>query len=149
MARVATHPLIHGVLAAALAGVWLYAALPKLLSPASLLGAIKTYQMLPHTLEVALALWLPWVEVCAALALLLPRWRCSGAWLSLGLLLVFLVGIIQGWLRGLNITCGCFGGPAVTTSLGYVWLVGRDVALIAVCLFLLRVPRLPAGQGSA
>lgn len=133
-----TRSLIRLVLAWGLAAMWLYAALPKLLHPPVLLAAVKTYQLLPHPAEVALALWMPWLELGTAGALLLPRARRAGFLVTAALMAVFLAAILQAWWRGLEIRCGCFGGAAVTGGADYLWLVVRDMLLLAVGVWGLR-----------
>jgi hypothetical protein len=121
--------------------MWLYAGIPKILEPVSLLAAVKTYELLPHALEVATALWMPWLEVVTALALLLPRSRRAGFAVTGGLMALFLAAICQAWLRGLHITCGCFGGPAVTGAADYAWLVIRDLGILAAAWMGFRLTR--------
>jgi hypothetical protein len=50
---------------------------------------------------------------------------------------VFLVALGQAWLRGLDITCGCFGSAATGSASAYSSYFLRDGLLIAVIAFLL------------
>jgi hypothetical protein len=123
------------VCALCLSAVWIVAALPKVLDPASFLAAVKTYQILPHGAAVAVSLWLPWLEASIAVALLVPPLRQAAFVASAALMTIFLVGLLQAWARGLSITCGCFGTPGVTGPGDYLWAFLRDVVLLSVAAF--------------
>jgi hypothetical protein len=58
------------------------------------------------------------------------------------LLVVFLVGIVSAWARGLQIDCGCFGGGGQVdaSATAYPWEVTRDTAMLLVALALARWP---------
>lgn len=123
-----------------LAAVWLFAALSKLGEPRTFLRAVRAYEATPEWLSQAIAYGLPVLELCLAVVLLFGVASRLAALVSAVLLAVFLVGIVQAWARGLKLECGCFGGGGVTAHPNY-WLdVVRDVALLAVALFLLRRP---------
>ena len=53
------------------------------------------------------------------------------------MLIVFIIAIISAWLRGLNISCGCFGSENAVGE--YLKVMLRDVFLIGLCsiIFLL------------
>jgi hypothetical protein len=56
---------------------------------------------------------------------------------------VFIGGIASAWARGLRIDCGCFGGGgelAAGSSPTYFWEIARDVALLAVAVYLVWRP---------
>ena len=68
------------------------------------------------TLSILLATYLPWLEIFAGFALLTRR-LYAGALLITGVLaVVFLAAIGSAWSRGLDITCGCFGGEQNRTN---------------------------------
>src|SRR5207249_4362814 len=51
----------------------------------------------------------PWVEVIAGVLLLLGVWTRAAATVLSGLLIVFIILIVQAIGRGLDLECGCFG----------------------------------------
>ena len=123
-----------------LAVVFGYAALSKLGEPRTFLRAVRAYQATPEWLSQAIAYGLPVLELCLAVILLFGVASRLAALVSSVLLVVFLVGIVQAWGRGLKLECGCFGGGGATAHPNY-WLdVVRDVALLAVALFLVWRP---------
>lgn len=132
---------IDWVLRLVLATVFIGAALTKIADPAAFHAAILTYRAVPELLVPALALWLPWVELCTGIALLWPRHRHAALWLVAAMTLVFLAALGQAAWRGLDIVCGCFGRPAAVRGAGYLKYLARDLALLAVTLWLLRRER--------
>ncbi|MCS6245425.1 MAG: hypothetical protein H2172_16455 [Opitutus sp.] len=115
----------------ALAGLFLWAGILKAIEPELFLRDIETYELLPYRWAWLMSIWLPFLEITAAAALLLTRkWAQAGALVIGGLLMVFLAAIISGWARGLTLSCGCFG--ASTEPANYLWLVVRDVLMLGL-----------------
>lgn len=125
------------ILRLALAAVFAGAAVTKIYNPAEFHGAIQTYRMLPAILVAPLTLWLPWVELCTAVALLWPRHRRAALWIVLALSIVFLIAISQAWWRGLDIICGCFGRPETVSGPAFRDYLLRDLAFLAAATWLL------------
>ena len=93
----------------AVAGIFIYAGALKAFDPVRFASDIDNYKILPWPVCVALAFYLPWLEILCALALVL-RWCYRGALSILTpLILVFTLATIAAKVRGLDITCGCFG----------------------------------------
>lgn len=124
------------------AGVFLYAGVMKIWdfrhgqsATPDFTVAIQHFELLPNPdLAVLLAVYLPWLEVTAALTLFVKRLALGAATAITGMTLVFLGAILSAWARGLDISCGCFGKEAVATN--YPSLVIRDVLLLAAALAL-------------
>ena len=113
---------------------FLAAALPKFAAPHELALAIFRYHLLPDSLINTAALLLPWLELCAALALLHPAWRPAGAlWLA-GLLSLSTAAIALSLARGLDIDCGCFTLQPGRSHIS-LWNLARNIALIALTLW--------------
>lgn len=71
---------------------------------------VENYQLVSGPLAMVAAFVVPWVEVVAGVCFMLGILR-QGAWATmLGLVVVFTVAVGSAWWRGLDITCGCFGG---------------------------------------
>lgn len=112
----------------ALGAIFLYAGAIKALDPADFADAIANYQLLPGSLVPVVAVCLPWVEMAAGLALVAGKWSRGAALLVGTMMLVFTGALIQAWARGIDLSCGCFGGdaPADWTTLV------RDVIFLAM-----------------
>jgi len=123
-------PLIFAILRIALGAVFLYAAYHKIRDPQAFTDSIRTYEMLHDPWTVLLALTLPWLEAIVGICLIIKRFYTSALILLGGMLLMFLVAILQGWVRGLALDCGCFQATDEPTP--YWKLFGRDLIFIAM-----------------
>lgn len=91
-----------------LGGIFIYAAVGKILYPADFSEAITNYQLVPVMFTNLIAIVLPWVELVVGL-LLLNGFRTQSANVIIFLLIcVFSFGAAQALIRGLDINCGCF-----------------------------------------
>ncbi|HWL93413.1 MAG TPA: MauE/DoxX family redox-associated membrane protein, partial [Phycisphaerae bacterium] len=103
---------------------------------------IKNYQMafLDERYLNIPAIILPWIEVMAALALIVPASRKGGAVVIGGLLVIFIIAVFDAAIvRGLDIGCGCTGkssGKAGWTT------IGRNAGLLAATVASVYLPRL-------
>ena len=81
----------------------------SLANPAEFASGIDNFKILPWPVSVALAFYLPWLEIFCALALVF-RFLYRGALAILSAsIVVFTLAIVAAKVRGLDITCGCFG----------------------------------------
>jgi len=134
---------------AGLALVFLVAAWSKIRDPAAFAVSVANYRMLPSFAVGIFALTLPMVELLAALALVCTRWSREAALVLLGLLGMFFIGLTQALVRGLDISCGCFGGAdAATGPAAIAWALARDIALILPAAWLARRPNTWLWQGA-
>lgn len=92
--------------------------------------AIQQYRLLPSPdFAVLLAVYLPWLEVVAALALFARRLALGAAAATLSMSAMFLAAVGSAWWRGLDIACACFGKDK--TPADFPSLMLRDAALLA------------------
>ena len=81
----------------------------SLTNPGEFASDIDNYKLLPWPISVALAFYLPWLEIFCAVGLVF-RFLYRGALAILTILImVFTLATIAAKVRGLDITCGCFG----------------------------------------
>jgi uncharacterized membrane protein YphA (DoxX/SURF4 family) len=123
--------------------VFLLAAVPKILDPMDFAKAIANYKVfmpvVGYDYIYPVAIILPALELVAAIALFLPRWKKAGSLICGGMLIMFIVLIGQAVLRGLNIDCGCFGSGAVGKALANkvgISKILEDVAWAGMCAFI-------------
>jgi putative oxidoreductase len=90
-------------------GIFIYAGAIKILDPIQFANDIDNYKILPWTVGVGLAFYLPWLEIFCGLALICRRLYLGGLSILTALVAVFLIATIVAKVRGLDITCGCFG----------------------------------------
>ena len=106
----------------------------SLASPAEFASDIDNFKILPWPVSVALAFYLPWLEIFCALGLVF-RFLYRGALSILSAsIVVFTLGIITAKVRGLDITCGCFGHASQHWSFPAHLLT--NLAILAALLFL-------------
>ena len=123
-----------------LAGFFLVAGFLKVIDPVEFMRAILRYQLFPPVLAWIAALWVPWLEIAAALGLLLRSWRQAAAGLIILLLVAFEVLLGSAAYRGLNIDCGCLGTGA-ESSIQMALLRNLGLLLAAIILIILERQR--------
>jgi putative oxidoreductase len=117
------------------AAIFIYAGVLKALDPVQLAHDIDHYKILPWTVGVGLAFYLPWLEIFCGLALIFRLFYRGALSILTALVVVFLVATIAAKARGLDITCGCFGHASENWSFpAHLALdLGILVALAALC----------------
>lgn len=110
--------------------VFVYAGVLKAASPLTFLDDVRSFQLLPDPFAAWLALGLPWFEIFAGLAVASGFFRAGGLLGLNVLLLIFLAAILLSWARGLDLSCGCFGGSVEASD--YTVLIVRDLILLAL-----------------
>ena len=104
-----TSNILWRILDFVIGGIFIYAGALKGLDPVQFASDIDNYKILPWPISVALAFYLPWLEIFCALGLMF-RFLYRGALSILTtLIVVFTLATIAAKVRGLDITCGCFG----------------------------------------
>ena len=94
--------------------------------------------MINSDLSAWVALFLPWLELILGLGILLPAIRRTSAALIGLLLFIFIVLHTSAWVRGLDISCGCFGSETGEAASDYRWLILRNALLLGATLLVLR-----------
>jgi hypothetical protein len=107
----------------------------SLASPAEFASDIDNFKMLPWPVSVAFAFYLPWLEIFCALGLVF-RFLYRGALSILSAsIVVFTLATIAAKVRGLDITCGCFGHASQNWS--FPAHLVTNLAILAALLALL------------
>lgn len=119
-----------------LAAIFLLASVPKIIAPHEFAVAVFRYQLLPDAAVNLMAIFLPWLELVAAIAILIPRTSTAATAILFGLLAVFTAAISIDLVRGINISCGCFTLDANAGPIGW-WEVVRDIGFLALAGFVL------------
>lgn len=101
----------------------------KLAEPEPFALAISYYHLLARQMLQPLAYLLPPLEIFAALALFAPGSR-RAAWLLCGALFaVFSLAVGSAVARGLDVSCGCFGGSSTVSW----WHLLGNLLLAGLC----------------
>ena len=119
----------------AVAAAFIAASCEKILYPNTFANIIHDYQILPVWAVRPVALWLPWTELVAGVALLAGIWTRAVGLLVSFLTFVFIAALIQAMARGLDFQCGCYSITAASDSRTWSSLWQESV-LLAACLYL-------------
>jgi putative oxidoreductase len=117
-------------------GIFICAGILKVLEPTHFANDIENYHVVPWTLGVRLAFYLPWLEIICGVALILRRLYTGALIILLALTLVFSGAIVSARVRGLDIKCGCFGHAI--DNLGFAWHIVLNLAILLAVVFLMR-----------
>jgi putative oxidoreductase len=104
-------------------GVFIYAGVIKVLDPIQFGIDVDNYKILPWFISVRLAFYLPWLEILCGLALVFLFLYRGGLSILAALTSVFIIATVAAKVRGLDITCGCFG------HVGKNWSFSQHLAL--------------------
>lgn len=111
--EVMAHPRLPGWIAAVLrvviAAIFIYAGAMKASSPLRFATDIDNFHILPWMAVAPAAFYLPWLEIICGLALMIRGVSRGALFLLTTLISVFIVASLAARVRGLDITCGCFG----------------------------------------
>jgi len=113
--------------------VFLWSAVPKMRHPRGFAVTVLTYEVLPATLSLMVARFLPVLELLIGLLLITGTLtRVAGMATSL-LLCGFLAAVSVNVVRGRKIDCGCFGrersiGPKLLVQDGALLLIAVVVS---------------------
>lgn len=150
-ARRARHVRLLGLAACALTGiVFLLAAVHKVRDPMAFAQNVFNYQVLPDAWVNPVAVFMPWLEIVAGLALIfVPGLRRPSAWLLLGLLVFFtgLIGVTMA--RGIDVACGCFTADPEASRVGWAKLAENTVLIAVACVAVRASSRIHGEVGSA
>lgn len=116
-------------------GIFVYAGILKVGNPAQFAADIDNFSLLTWWPSVALlALYLPWLEIVCGAALIFRRLHFGAALILTALTSGFLFALATAKVRGLDISCGCFGhGDSSHLSASLL----LDAAILCALIFLL------------
>jgi hypothetical protein len=117
----------------ALGAIFLYAAVTKVPDMAAFAQDVANYRLVPAPIVPWAAAAVVGIEVVVGLALVTGVFTRAAALVAGGMLLVFIGGLSQALLRGIDLKCGCFGGDDAATW----WTVLRDLGMLAPAVVLL------------
>lgn len=100
---------------------------------------IAGFRLLPSAVVAPLALGLPFLEILLGGYLIVGLFTRAAAWAAVALLAVFDLAIASAVVRGLTVSCGCFGPNDATVT---TWTeVARDaVFVVLAAIVALRGP---------
>jgi uncharacterized membrane protein YphA (DoxX/SURF4 family) len=121
-----------------LGGVFIWAGWVKVADPQGFATAVRNYQLLPEALVNPVALLLPWIEVLCGGLMICGVWVSGSVFIVNVLLAVFIAALALNWVRGVDVSCGCFSTVDAKQGADYLADILRDAALLAVGIFIFR-----------
>lgn len=97
------------ILGILIGGTFVYAGVVKAIDPVQFGLDIDNFKILPWFASVRLAFYLPWLEILCGAAVLFRVLYRGGLSILTALVLIFIGATVAAKVRGLDITCGCFG----------------------------------------
>ena len=124
-----------------LGGIFVVSGLAKIADPVRTLLTFREFQILPGSMEVFLAIYIPWLEFILGLSTVLGILHRTSALLIAGLNTIFILAIGSLLVRGIEVDCGCFGLVADLLHLPDLadWkAIVRNLIFIGMALFIFR-----------
>ncbi len=117
--------------------IFVYAGSAKLCDVSAFADLVARYELLPGFAVRHFAFFVPPIELFFGGMLILRIWIRSAASVISVLLAVFIVALVQAFVRGLDVSCGCFGGVSTDAHADVVIATIRDVVLLMLASFLI------------
>ncbi len=112
-------------------GLFIVAGLLKLRDAELTIISVYQYQLMSWESAGVLAATLPWIEIAGGVGIWLPKLRLGGATLCLGLTVLFIAALGSAVVRGLDVSCGCFGTSDMHVTA--MKRLGEDMVLLVLC----------------
>ncbi len=121
------------------AAVLAWAGLVKVADPDQFIRDLHGYRLFPHALVLVLAYWVPWLELAAAAGLAWDRFRRGGLVCAMALFLSFLIVLYTAVVRGIDVSCGCFGRASAGVDSHAAFFRALGLWLLTYGLFLVEL----------
>lgn len=108
--------LFDSVVSWILGGFLILSGLPHLSNPYYFLGSVYRYELIPAVMAQFVAIVLPFLQLVLAACLIFRFFHFAAHTITLMMLMVFTMVQISVMVRGLDISCGCFG-PRQSTNI--------------------------------
>ena len=126
--------LIFRLLAILVGALFIYAGVVKLADPIQFASEITNYNIVPWSIAVRLAFYLPWLELLCGLALVFHRLFSGALALTISLMTIFIAASVITKARGIDVSCGCFG--TISGKLNFTSHLVLDFVLLAILVAL-------------
>ena len=100
---------------------------------------IAGFRLLSPAVIAPIAIALPFLEILLGIYLIIGLFTRAAAWIAVALLAIFDLAIASAVVRGMSVSCGCFGPNDATVT---TWSeVARDaVFVVLAAIVALRAP---------
>lgn len=123
----------------AIGAIFIVAGVSKAGNAALFAAQIAGFRLLPEVLIAPLAVMLPYWEILLGALVIVGLFTRAAAWIAVLLLALFDLAIASAVVRGMSVSCGCFGPNDATVT---TWAeVARDAVFVVLALIVaLRPP---------
>jgi len=112
--------------------VFIYASFYKIISPFEFAKSIRNYDMIPIELVNLPAIILPYLEFICGVLLITGKMRIGTGFWMVVMLIAFIIGLTQAYVRGLDINCGCFNPLENASSKSEILIrIVEDILMLA------------------
>ena len=127
------------VLRIALGAIFLFAGAAKVGHADQFAAQIAGFRLLPQPVVAPLAVALPYLEILLGGYLVVGLFTRTAAWFAVALLAVFDLAVASAVVRGMTVSCGCFG-PSDTTVTTWAEVARDAVFVLLAVIVALRPP---------
>jgi uncharacterized membrane protein YphA (DoxX/SURF4 family) len=124
--------LLHWLCRAFLAALFVYSGWVKLGASLQFAATLYEYRIVPTSLILTVATYLPWMEIALGLLITSGLVMRPVAVFAAALLVLFIAVQAVTYLRGIEADCGCFGSGERISP----WTIGRDFLFLLPALYL-------------
>ncbi len=126
--------LLKRSLAVLVGAVFIYAGILKVRDPLGFASDINNYQLIPWSVGVRFAFYLPWLELLCGCALVFHRFFSGAVFITLALMVAFIGATAWARIQGIDVSCGCFGSAG--SNLSPTWHLVLDGGLLLGLIYL-------------
>ena len=120
------------VISIILGGLFILAGIIKIVSPSEFESSLHVYKIIPTWSIWWIATILPWFEMILGAGIVFPKYRVSSSYGIIGLNIAFMLVLIIVWVKGIQISCGCFGIDFLPIN---EWII--PIAILRDCFFII------------
>ena len=124
--------------------VFVFSGTLKLFNTDDFIKTISYYKLLPKELELSIALIIIISEIILGCLASFNLWAWQSTYILLLMLAIFTLAMISAVIRGIDLSCGCFGPLEIVnreSNLRILFPFVRNGMLIVIGLFLIRNTR--------
>jgi uncharacterized membrane protein YphA (DoxX/SURF4 family) len=120
-----------------LGATFIYASFYKIIAPAEFAKMVYGYGLFPGELINLIAIFLPFVELIAGLALIIGFYPRSAAMIIVAMLILFILISSINIARGYEFDCGCFSVNRLFPTESAWVTIARDLILLFLGAYIL------------
>lgn len=118
-----------------LCALFIYSGFVKAWNPGIFFHDVLSYRILSAFPSTGVVWYLPYLEIVCGIALLIHGFIRVAAKVLSGLIILFMAAITSAWVRGLDISCGCFGAQE-QEPMDYRLMLLRNITLLILVVWI-------------